>query len=112
MPMKAQWASESGMLMNNFRERKGNLLQVVIREKEMSERERGTQTLTVLTKPPPSQVMDPDVTLAWSTEPNPPFQTLGDTVYSNSFPIQISFCCVLAKRNPFQHISLSISARR
>lgn len=67
----------------------------------MSEERERTQTLTVLTKPPPSQVMDPDVTLAWNTEPNPPFQTLGDTVYSNSFPFKFPFCCVLAKRNPF-----------
>ena len=65
-------------------EKKENLLKVVIREKEMSEERERTLTWTVLTKPPPSQVADPDVTLAWDTEPNPPFQTLGDTVYSVS----------------------------
>lgn len=71
--------------MNNFKGKKKESLQkVVIREKEVSEERERRQTLIVLTRPPPSQVMDADVTLAWDTEPNRPFQALGDTVYSAS----------------------------
>lgn len=76
-------ASESGTLMNNFRGKKRKPPKSCDQRERNEWRER-TQTLTVLTKPPPPQVADPDVTLAWDTEPNPPFQTLGDTVYSVS----------------------------
>ena len=96
------WASESGMLMNNFKgKKKESLLKVAIREKEVSEERERRQTLTVLTRPPPSQVTDADVALAWDTEPNRPFQALGDTVYSSGFPFEVSFYCLLAKLNPF-----------